>query len=65
MTEHNQRTEDSRLDEIEQKLDKLTADVEDLVAAWKAANWLVSAVKWLGGAAVGITALITLMRGFK
>ena len=32
---HNRRTEDHRLTEIEIKLDKLTADVEDLVAAWK------------------------------
>ena len=45
---HNRRTEDHRLTEIEIKLDKLTADVEDLVAAWKAAAWLVSVVKWLG-----------------
>ena len=59
----NRRTEDHRLTEIEIKLDKLTADVEDLVAAWKAAAWLVSVVKWLGGLAIAGTAIITFMKG--
>lgn len=61
----NQRSEDHRLTEIEIKLDKLTADVEDLVAAWKAASWLVSAVKWVGGIAVAVTAIVTLLKGVK
>ena len=60
---HNIRTEDHRLTEIEIKLDKLTSDVEDLVAAWKAAAWLVSVVKWLGGLAFAGTAIITFMKG--
>jgi hypothetical protein len=60
---NNRRTEDHRLTEIEIKLDKLTADVEDLVAAWKAAAWLVSVVKWLGGLAIAGTAIITFMKG--
>lgn len=60
---HNRRTEDHRLTEIEIKLDKLTSDVEDLVAAWKAAAWLVSVVKWLGGLAIAGTAIITFMKG--
>lgn len=59
----NQRTDDQRLTEIEIKLDKLTADVEDLVAAWKAAARLVSVVKWLGGLAIAGTAIITFMKG--
>jgi len=59
----NQRSEDHRLTEIEIKLDKLTADVEDLVAAWKAAGWLVGVVKWLGGLAIAGTAIITFMKG--
>lgn len=59
----NQRSEDHRLTEIEIKLDKLTADVEDLVVAWKAAGWLVGVVKWLGGLALAGTAIITFMKG--
>ena len=59
----NRRSEDHRLTEIEIKLDKLTAEVEDLVAAWKAAGWLVGVVKWLGGLAIAGTAIITFMKG--
>ena len=59
----NRRSDDHRLTEIEIKLDKLTAEVEDLVAAWKAAAWLVSVVKWLGGVAIAGTAIITFMKG--
>ena len=63
MTDANRRTDDQRLTEIEIKLDKLAADVEDLVSAWKAAAWLVSVVKWLGGLAIAGTAIITFMKG--
>ena len=59
----NRRSDDHRLTEIEIKLDKLTAEVEDLVAAWKAAGWLVGVVKWLGGLAIAGTAIITFMKG--
>lgn len=60
---HNRRSDDQRLTEIEIKLDKLANDVADLVAAWKAAGWLVGAVKWLGGLAIAGTAIITFMKG--
>ena len=60
---HNRRSDDQRLTEIEIKLDKLANDVEDLVAAWKAAGWLVGVVKWLGGLALAGTAIITFMKG--
>ena len=60
---HNRRTDDQRLTEIEIKLDKLATDVEDLVAAWKAAAWLVSVVKWLGALALAGTAIVTFMKG--
>lgn len=60
---HNWKSDDQRLTEIEIKLDKLATDVEDLVAAWKAAAWLVSVVKWLGGLALAATAIITFMKG--
>jgi len=62
-TQHDRRTDDQRLTEIETKLDKLALDVEDLVAAWKAAGWLVGVVKWLGGLAIAGTAIITFMKG--
>ena len=62
-TQHDRRTDDQRLTEIETKLDKLALDVEDLVAAWKAAAWLVSVVKWLGGLVIAGTAIITFMKG--
>jgi uncharacterized protein Yka (UPF0111/DUF47 family) len=69
---HHQLEEEKRLLEIEQKLksledkiDSLTTDVQDLVSAWKAASWLVSAVKWVGGIAVAVTAIVTLLKGVK
>ena len=60
---NNRRIDDQRLTEIEIKLDKLTTDVEDLVAAWKAAAWLVGLVKWLGALALAGTAIVTFMKG--
>lgn len=70
--QEHQLKEEIRLLEIEQniktlegKIDVLSKDVADLVSAWKAASWLVSIVKWTGGIAVAITAIITLMKGVK
>jgi len=48
---------------LEEKIDILTVNVEGLVSAWKAAGWLVSAVKWVSGAAVAAAALYTLLKG--
>jgi len=62
MTEHNRRADDERLTLIEQKLDKLSGDVEDLVAAWRAANWIVSFIKWAGGVSTAIVAIYTLIK---
>lgn len=71
MLQH-QLKEEIRLLEIEQniksledKIDTLQKDVSDLVTAWKAASWLVSVVKWVGGIAVAATAIITLLKGIK
>ncbi len=68
----HQLAEEKRLLEIEQniksleeKIDTLSKDVTDLVSAWKAASWLVSLVKWVGGIAVAITAILTLIKGIK
>jgi len=61
----DRRHDDLRLTEIERKLDKLSTDVEDLVSAWKAASWLVSVIKYVGGVAVALTAIFTLVKGIK
>jgi uncharacterized protein Yka (UPF0111/DUF47 family) len=68
----HQLKEEKRLLEIEQniksleeKIDTLSKDVSDLVSAWKAASWLVSLVKWVGGIAVAVTAIVTLLKGVK
>lgn len=58
------REYDARLVELERKIDKLASDVEDLVNAWRAASWLVGAVKWLGSVAAAITAIYLLIKGF-
>ena len=50
---------------LEKKIDSLQQDVSDLVSAWKAASWLVSAVKWLGGLALAITALTAYVKGIR
>ena len=62
MTELDRRHNDERLTEIEAKLDKLTKDVEELVAAWKAANVIVGFIKWAGGIATALTALLALLK---
>jgi len=62
MIEHNQRREDERLTLIEHKLDKLSNDVEDLVAAWKAANFVVGFIKWVGGLSTALVAIYTLIK---
>ena len=62
MLEHNRRVDDERLTLIEQKLDKLSDDVEDLVAAWKAANFVVGFIKWVGGLSTALVAIYTLIK---
>ena len=62
MQPHERRHDDERLTDIETKLDKLAKDVEELVAAWKAANVIVGFIKWAGGIATALTALIALLK---
>jgi len=62
MQEHDRRQYDERLLEIEKKLDKLANDVEDLVAAWKAANLVVGFIKWAGGLATAVIAISALIK---
>jgi hypothetical protein len=65
----HQLAEEKRLLEIEQnikslevKIDTLTNNVSDLVSAWKAANWIVSFIKWAGGVSTAIVAIYTLIK---
>ena len=62
MVNPDRRHDDERLTEIETKLDKLAKDVEELVAAWKAANVIVGFIKWAGGVATALTALFALLK---
>ena len=64
-TEERRVLQDAKLAEIECKLDKLSKDVEDLVNAWKAASWLVSMVKWVGGLSTAITATYLLIKDMR
>lgn len=68
LTEHQLKEEmrlveiENNIKQLEAKIDALSTSVSDLVTAWKAASWLVSSVKWLGGIAVAVAAIITLFR---
>lgn len=61
----DRREYDAKLLEIEKKLDEVSKDVAELVSAWKAASWLVGAVKWVGGLATAITAIYILVKDVK
>ena len=56
---------ESTLKDLKDEVAVLSKDVGDLVTAWKAANWLVGLVKWVGGIAVAITAILTMVKGIK
>lgn len=68
LTEHQLKEEmrlieiETNIKQLEQKIDTLSTSVSDLVTAWKAASWLVSAVKWVGGIAIAITAIVSLVK---
>ena len=66
----HQHVEEKRLYDIEREISEINTaitllqqDVKDLVAAWKAASWLVAAVKWVGGIAISVTAIIAMLKG--
>lgn len=60
--DYNRRGDDERLTEMERKIDKLATDIEELVAAWKAANLVVGFIKWAGGLATACIAIYTLIK---
>lgn len=47
---------------LEDKIDTLTKNVEDLVVAWKAANFVVGFIKWAGGLSTALIAIYTLIK---
>lgn len=49
---------------LTEKVDKLSRDVEDLVAAWKTANYVVVFVKWLAGIVVAGGVIWAFVKGF-
>lgn len=56
---------ENNIKDLEKKIDQLSIDVSDLVSAWKAAGWIVSAVKYLAAAAIAVGAIVTYLKGFK
>lgn len=56
---------EQNIKELEVKIDTLSTNVSDLVAAWKAAGWLVSAIKWIGGTATAIMAILAILGKLK
>lgn len=56
---------DNAIKEMRTEINRLSIDVSDLVSAWKAANWIVSLVKWFGGIAMAVTAFMALVKGIK
>ena len=56
---------ETNIKSLEDKIDNLSTDVAELVSAWKAASWLVSLVKWIGGLALATTAILTMVKGIK
>lgn len=48
---------------LTEKVEKLSKDVEDLVAAWNTANNIVAFVKWVSGAAVAIGVIFAFIKG--
>jgi hypothetical protein len=56
---------DNAIKEMRTELTQLSSDVADLVSAWRAANWLVGLVKWIGGIAISVTAFLALVKGIK
>lgn len=56
---------ENKLQGLEDKIDILQGSVTNLLAAWNAANWLVNFIKWVGGLAVAVTAIVALLKGGK
>lgn len=71
LVEHQIR-EEARLTSIEDSIthikddiDNVKASVDDLVSAWKAASWLVGAIKWLAALAAAYFTIISFIKGIR
>lgn len=49
---------------LTEKVEKLSSDVEELVAAWKTAGNVVTFIKWLSGGVFALVSLYTLFRAY-
>lgn len=47
---------------LTEKVEKLSNDVEQLVAAWNTATYIVAFVKWLAGAAAAVGILVAFFK---
>lgn len=56
---------EQKIAELETKIEKLSTDVEDLVAAWKAASWFVGLVKWVSGIAAALLVIVSFYKEVK
>lgn len=56
---------DLKIAELEEKIEKLSKDVEDLVAAWKAASWFVGLIKWISGIAAALLVIASFYKEIK
>lgn len=56
---------DLKIAELEEKIEKLSKDVEDLVAAWKAASWFVGLIKWISGIAAALLVISSFYKEIK
>ena len=56
---------DRDIKEMRAEISRLSADVSDLVSAWKAASFLLSVIKGLGAITVAIGSVMLLLKGGK
>lgn len=64
--------EESRLVRMEEEIKSLRKDiselkqsVDDIVTAWKAANFFLSLIKWVAGIGAGLVAILSIFKGIK
>jgi hypothetical protein len=50
---------------LTEKVEKLSKDVSDLVAAWNTATYIVAFVKWAAGAVVAVTSIYVAIKHFS
>jgi hypothetical protein len=58
-----ERTTETELALLRQDMDVMKEDVKSLVEAWKAANNVLSFIKWLSGLGVAVAAFWAIIKG--